>query len=734
MSFVSSVYTFTDPIRIYKANDPYYFEVDNIPLKQLEENDLWLKDQLASALGSTLNREIFAELQPYVNGSDNIVRVRPGRFSARINDVSNKSQLQALKNESTILGGNKWTIENFLGASSFTLMMDQIISTTTSLEFNGLESRILNFSQDITETYNPALFTQPGPFTLPVPVYNILGQNVIAQSLAWAATEFIKAFRAPGRTAIVDVHSELTIPIEKWNNEDFFYVENGIKINIPATTRIDLLAVIAHPIDTSSTRIYNPDLNNSITTITEPRLVVIKGAGIGLIKTQAAAQVAALASNNNANFQSLFPVQGTDSFTLLSEEPYKILPNVADQNNANLGFKGLNIKGTFPSPDDLLNVAPLLKLDGSKTQLGTNGASVNDFQLVGQSVLPLAYIVVKNTTTTDFTGNPILQNSNLVDIRPFFRTTEFTYNERAGIVAAVPQLSLANPVTTRRNLDDAVKALNSNIQTLSQQVSEAFPRPIAAGMIWGGLNYGPEGAIDNIIQTYGGTQQLIFSGINSNVPAYPDWDDAEWWTLVDGLDTGTKGQNRNDKINFYYKNAGQNLDGGAGNTGYLGVFSKDFGTVQNWIGTWVKKTFTFDKSQVTWMVDYDVDVTLENCVGMSSKFGGEDDVGEAGNAGVFVEKNETSFTIYVFWISTGPYQGNLPYTDRNSLYYTQWVARHSSFPTPLTTKIGQFPTNEKYPLLAACTYPTVSFKVTGYPSGYFTNSFGQSQTPLITFK
>ena len=39
-------YTFTQPIRYYKANDPYYYEVDNIPLRQLEENILFVKDKL----------------------------------------------------------------------------------------------------------------------------------------------------------------------------------------------------------------------------------------------------------------------------------------------------------------------------------------------------------------------------------------------------------------------------------------------------------------------------------------------------------------------------------------------------------------------------------------------------------------------------------------------------------------------------------------------------------------
>ena len=47
VQFQQSSYRFTEPIRYYKANDPIYYEVDNIPLKQLQENNMWLKDQLA---------------------------------------------------------------------------------------------------------------------------------------------------------------------------------------------------------------------------------------------------------------------------------------------------------------------------------------------------------------------------------------------------------------------------------------------------------------------------------------------------------------------------------------------------------------------------------------------------------------------------------------------------------------------------------------------------------------
>ena len=94
-----SNYRFTDPIRFFKANDPYYFEVDNIPLKQLQENCLWLKDQIrADTVSLTkVKRADIEELRPYATGADRLVRVKPGRYTARINDASTRTPLAYLR-------------------------------------------------------------------------------------------------------------------------------------------------------------------------------------------------------------------------------------------------------------------------------------------------------------------------------------------------------------------------------------------------------------------------------------------------------------------------------------------------------------------------------------------------------------------------------------------------------------------------------------------------------------
>ena len=72
--FIESSHKFVKPVRYFKSNDPYYWEIDNIPIKQLEENILFLRDQIANNLSiSGIGRADLAELRPFVNGFDRTV-------------------------------------------------------------------------------------------------------------------------------------------------------------------------------------------------------------------------------------------------------------------------------------------------------------------------------------------------------------------------------------------------------------------------------------------------------------------------------------------------------------------------------------------------------------------------------------------------------------------------------------------------------------------------------------
>ena len=81
-NFKKSSHKFVDPVRVFKANDPYHWTVDNIPIKQLQENVLWLKDQLSTDDISTSSgsRRAFDELKPTAQGSDRFIKVSPGNF------------------------------------------------------------------------------------------------------------------------------------------------------------------------------------------------------------------------------------------------------------------------------------------------------------------------------------------------------------------------------------------------------------------------------------------------------------------------------------------------------------------------------------------------------------------------------------------------------------------------------------------------------------------------------
>jgi len=562
--FSQSSYRFTDPIRYFKANDPIYYEVDNIPLKQLQQNDLWLKEQLENLelpRQQEIGRSTFTELQPYIDGSDNVVYVRPGRYSARINDVFNLQSMQLLN----VIP----TYEDIVTAKTnnhayIQQVIDKVrgVVATDSLALNGLVERtftkasawhhtVSKLMLSSTVGYNEArleqldfggkwpypmykgmLYTRNGVFS---PSYDAStvgglkfdffpGQSASGNDLGYARlavleSEFMKKWRGVARTSIVDIPEQLSIEIPPFDPDDYFYYDsNGVRTLISeANQRIDLLFIYSKPIDTSAATIAKfVNGGNTPTKIYTPQLGIVKGAGLGLNKKSTTDSTL-----SPRDYGYTTPLQDDDGNNLM-------LASHADALNQNLGFSG--VKGSFPSPDDLLNFAPTL----------ADIIESNHMALLGQSILPLAYIVVKKEASLNENDIPRLTSNDLIDIRPFFRTTELTYNERAGIAAAHPQISLANPVATQSYVDFPVKDLYEKIADVDSRIPVLpglSPRVISTGYIYGGLFYGVESVLLHYLSkkyTNLNSSQLIekvrehFNYPDSFSQGDPGWDLASW--------------------------------------------------------------------------------------------------------------------------------------------------------------------------------------------------------------
>ena len=715
--FVDSNYKFTDPVRFFKENDPYYWEVDNLPLKQIHENSLWLKDQiLGQDQVAGVSRSDFNELKPSVEGGNNKVLVQPGRFTARINDAYTKSPMQRLL---MLQGADLGTFERYGNPAGNAIAQDILDSLSQEVTnqfdgLNGLVERVLSWP--MTDEDNPLTQISTSgslPTYLTSPDLNWMLKNQafvtslvqsygVASELQKMSVEFTRQFRGVGRTAIVDIPEQLSIEIPNFSDEDFVYYENGVKQYISgAQSRIDLLFIYSKPIDASATTIQKWS-GGQPTTITTPILGLVKGAGVAITHT---------GSENS------FPLtQG-----LSNEGHTQILPNVADQSVTTNGFQASGIHGSFPSPDDLMNLAPLI----SEKLLDS------DPQLIGQSILPIAYIIVNKNADINAVGNIVLTDSDIFDIRPFFRTTELTNNERGGLMAATPPTSLANPVVTQFGLDRESVRMKTYVDELFSGGLPEHPRVVGGGVIWGGLTYGPEGAINNILTTHGVTENVFTS---EEVPALPDWDVAEWWDFDFGSisnDGANKGQLRNDRINFYTKASNANLDGGVGiPAGFIGIIENETAgtSTGNLLISWIKKRIPINKENVSWMSDYLVRVQIENCVGLTSISDGTQSITRGHGYGVWVERLDSEFIIYVAWAANKISDSDVDYPqyDRSHGRHTQWVAKSSTFPNP---------TSSHQSFLAACTYPTVSFEVIGYPADWLNKSLAQyPNTPLLNLE
>ena len=691
-AWTESPYRFTQPVRLFKANDPYYWEVDNLPLEQLEENILWIKDQIAtSTFVSGVGRSDLAELRPFANGASRTVFVQPGRYTARINDayqkgigthaLAQRAVIDTLQRESHTFTYSDAEISALLGDATETVFLN-----------NGLYDHLQHHNSESTSPngflldwrHGFSYFTQNNKginevMNLPKNKLALWKRSSTFPSLIdlqQAATEFTRIYGGAVRTSIVNVPEQLEI-----NIPEFDVNEHRVGTTAQPQVRVDLLFLYSHPIDASSTTIPSPNGSNP-TTIFAPRLGLLKGAGVVSVSALSNTIATNLSGVTGYVSSSEYDAAsfGDNSFRFdmgegVDENGHTVMnAPAADQLQTAAGIN--NVYGSFPSPDDVMNLAPMF---AEQVETGDN-----QYNLIGQSILPLAYIFVKR-------NKALVEQADLVDIRPFFRTTELAYNERAGVAAASPPLSFANPAVGKQELRDTSYKVKRDLQTqISPVLSDVATlndqgKLISTGMILGGTKWGVEGALAAYMQEAGlfpaqnAADMLLGLHQHGHIPTsitelplYPGWD-----INHDYFDQyGSAGSKRNDRIfssvKFGYGDTTAdrpNWNRGANNLDvpeslYEGdLLSSDFWNHTNSMFgirrvssysmhgcVFVKKDIEFADGMMDQYVDYDVNASLVGCaIQNNASLLSRDYVAlGAGFGGVSVQKRgKKGFTIIV---------------------------------------------------------------------------------------
>ena len=370
-------------IRYYLPNDPYYYEVDNLPIKDLIDNDDRLQiqiDQLKSQFDVVQGRSTFGELKPFIDsGNPGRVFVNPGNFMARVDSGSDR--------------------------------------------YTGLE-----------ETYDTSYMSNPTPSDGTASVDTIdIEQN--AQDIAGGTA----------RTALVRLHknSDGTIPsvaISEGVVADYPFANSS-----PPAYRLDLVYI-------KGTKAEDQDGGEQ----TGATLGVVRGAYF----IKGAGGVAGRSGE------------------LLDRDNKTMIQNVNDVPPELIAAKvnpadGLPLFTTVPTPDLTIKsnstVTPISMGDGTSIDKATLAQYLesNEDSSMG---CPVAYILVP----FNYIAGTDIPEVNVIDIRPFFRTSELTLPERQAIATA-DQPSILNPFMTAK----------STIKKFSSEISRSAGAPVIQTQIDG---------------------------------------------------------------------------------------------------------------------------------------------------------------------------------------------------------------------------------------------------------
>lgn len=285
-----------------------------------------------------------------------------------------------------------------------------------------------------------------------------------------------KSVSGVGRTAVVEFrqrpdNTDQYALIEPFNPTEWTDSNPG------SVARIDVVYIRAYPaVD-----------QNGNSVASAPDIGILKGAGI------------LTASNSKSNQNQRFTnALGTKAHM------------VADStDNEGYGFTlsggTVQSEGSIPIPEDLLNSfeARIIRAEGAESY--------------NASYLPVAYIVVPSTYLAQTDSIP---NSNICDIRPFFRTSELTLRERQAIMFSVDQPSIINPFATESSVKKAIGQIvlpepEPGKQGPPGKATDAGVILLGLGVIRGGKDYGPE---------------YYFPEANA---WYPNWDGRTDWDIID---------------------------------------------------------------------------------------------------------------------------------------------------------------------------------------------------------
>jgi len=366
-------------IRFYQPNDPYYWEVDNLPLTDLLSNDMVLENRIR-------------ELEDALDGFGDPDLNPSGSFSTGI-----LSDLKAYAEPASGTATNFGKV--FVRPGKFTCRM-QLPATRES----GWR-----MSRDKDAVFNNESFLNPGT--------DMLATTTITG-------EFVRETQGVARTAIVEFYqnadeTDKHAAISTFDAEDF-------NLASPPSYRLDLIFIKgSKSLDTDG---------DTPSTAEQYKQDHIPAASIGVIK-------GAYFRTDSAGGIHLNGTRFSEPVSRLSGRTTGLANTEIPINTALEGF------GTVPMPEDLANFAWHRNYyesaqDATNTTLGST-------QILREAsfVVPVAYVLVPQGYVA---GNPI-PNANIYDIRPFLRSAELSYGERAAIAASVgPQGE--NPFITKWHL------------------------------------------------------------------------------------------------------------------------------------------------------------------------------------------------------------------------------------------------------------------------------------------